>query len=122
MTGYIIEYKGQQFSPDGRVSVANAQQDNKALEQRELAAWAKQPAAFTAYVTEDDNGRKLTVTTWLGTVLGTVISSRTYRGGFGGRMRSIVVRGTNGRCYHGKYGYDWRQCVNLYRSKGGQQS
>jgi len=87
---------------------------NAALERDELFLWSHVPERHCAYV------QGATVTTWLGTVLGTIVRSRRWdqRGFYGTRvrMRSIVVQATNGELYHGRYG---AQLVRLrrYRTK-----
>jgi hypothetical protein len=63
-------------------------------------------------------GALSTVGNWDGSVtFGSVIRSRGYtQGGFGGfgiRMRSLLVRRPDGSLWHGRYGYDWRDCVRL---------
>jgi hypothetical protein len=57
------------------------------------------------------------VTTWLGTVIGTIYHSRTYTDGLGHRMHAIRFRGTNGESYYGRYGCDWSQLVRVRKFK-----
>jgi hypothetical protein len=83
----------------------------KAVEAAELKAWSKSPEQWAGYVQNE------IITTWLGTMLGTIIASNTYRNNFGARIRSIRVRGTNGVTYYGRFGSDWSQHCRLRRAK-----
>ena len=116
MSGYAIEFKGNVFTPNGRADIADTQAHNAAIERQELQAWAAKPDHWVVYVT--DAGNTDIVTTWLGTKLGDIYWSRTYRGGFGGtRMRAIQFRGTNGESYHGRFGYDWGELCRVRKMK-----
>lgn len=120
MAGYVFEHEGKQFDPNGKATVSDTAEHNKQLELAELAEWANKPAEWVGYVilsTAPKAGESYIVTTWLGTKIGEIDRYRDYRDGLGHRMRSVRVRGTNGAVYHGRYGYDWRQCVRLRRCK-----
>lgn len=114
MSGYIFVFDGHgSFDPDGRVDAdkLEAEKRNRELEAAELAFWQTKPERFAGY--DSDKG----ITTWLGTVIGHVVSSSTYRNNFGVRIRCVTVRGTNGATYHGRYGYDWSQLVRLRKAR-----
>lgn len=111
--GYIYEFQGRQFTPNGPADVSDAGAHNAALEHAELAEWHQGPSRFYGYVDAD---RK--VTTWLGTVIGYVSESHVYRNNLtGSETRHIRVIGTNGRVYSGRYGWEWSQLVRLHRVK-----
>ena len=120
---YIFEYEGKQFTPDGQVNVADTEAHNRKIEQQELAAWAAKPDPWQGYVAMHAkegvgmNDRYGKVTTFLGTVIGTIYYSRTYTDGLGHRMRAIRFRGTNGESYYGRYGHDWSQLVRVRKFK-----
>jgi len=125
MSGYIFDFgaKGK-FSPNGKVDVADHDAHNNALERAELDAWATKPDRFVVYAPSKlpGDGRvspldRFQVTTWLGTPLGEVYWSRTTRNNFGARITSIRFRGTNGACYYGRFGSDWRQLVRVRKFK-----
>lgn len=59
-----------------------------------------------------------TVTTWLGTVIGRIVSARVYRHNFGGRFVSLRMVGTNGAEYTGRASWDNGTVVRL-RKVGG---
>ena len=111
--GYVFDFAGHgQFDPDGKVNVADTAAHNAAVEAQELAIWGAKPDRHCAYVT----GNK--VATWLGTELGVVKRSTEFNT-FGGRnrVRCIMVRGTNGAMYYGRYGCQWSQLVRLRKCK-----
>ena len=103
------------YTPNRTVGIAPAESTarNTAIEAAELTTWAGRPDRVLAYY----DGEKGIVTTWPGTVLGTIVTSRIYRHNFGGRFISLAVRGTNGARYSGRASYDWGQCVRLRRVK-----
>lgn len=110
------------FIHDGRVYTPNASTDipvgsnderNKAIEARELEIWDSRPDRFVAYY---DLQRKQ-VSTWLGTVVGDILTSRVYRHNLGGRFVSLRMRGTNGATYYGRASYDWGTVIKLRRAK-----
>jgi hypothetical protein len=113
---YGFEHDGTIYTPNGTPGVpATTNTDrNMAIEQAELAAWALRPERQLAYY--DD--RKGIVTTWPGTIIGTIVSSNVYRHNMGGRFISLRVKGTNGAEYAGRASYDWGTCVGLKRCKG----
>jgi hypothetical protein len=106
MGDYIFEHEGKQFSPNGVVSVDDVNAHNKAVEANQLQIWVTAPEYQMAYVKARE------VTTWLGTVLGTIIYTAPVHNNFGGRMASIRVKGTNGKEYWGRYSTD-QQLIRL---------
>lgn len=58
-----------------------------------------------------------TVTTWRGTVLGTITAAHVYSHNFGGRFVSLRVKGTNGAEYYGRASWDWGNVIRLRRAK-----
>jgi hypothetical protein len=108
---------------------------NAAVEARELAVWATRPdnaVGYFRFPSEDEfetrsgsrqyrasffpyrNGA--TVTTWLGTTIGTVLSAHVYRHNLGGRFVSLTIMGTNGATYSGRASWDNGTCINLRRT------
>ena len=112
MTGYAFAFGSGVFTPDGRADIPDVDAHNKALEASELDAWSQKPDYFAVYVSNDR-----TVSTWLGTTIGRVVSLSSYRNNLGARIDCLTVQGTNGATYHGRYGSDWSQLVHLHRSK-----
>jgi hypothetical protein len=121
MPGYITSFEGYgQFDPNGKVNVADPDAHNKALEAEELALWAMCPDRFLVYVIfapELTTGQRR-VTTFLGTVLGTLLehrrvahNMRTVRS-----MMHVRFRGTNGAIYYGRYNADWSQVVRVRKA------
>jgi hypothetical protein len=98
-------------------AVANGElstSQERRLPEAELAYWQTQPARMVAY--QSNNAGQLT--TWLGTPIGRVIRSSTFRNRLtGSRMTALRVRGSNGATYFGRYGSDWSQAVILRKSK-----
>jgi len=128
MSAYIFEHDGKQFTPDGLVTVDSTTAHNAQLEATELAAWIDQPDETIAYyklVSETNPDRTYrasfrthgTVSTWLGTVLGTVTEARVYRHNLGGRFVSLRVTATNGARYYGRASYDSGNVVRLRKAK-----
>ena len=129
MSDYGFEHHGTIYTPDrSDVPAAENASRNAAIERAELAHWATQPARmvgyyhFPGYVSPGDHradfypplsGTGAIVTTWLGTVLGHVISAHVYTHNFGGRFVSLRIKATNGTEYHGRASWDWGQCINL---------
>lgn len=117
---YGFEHDGVVFTPNGTVvaAAANAAR-NAAIERTELEAWDVQPERFAGYVV---NGR---FQTWTGADLGRVeVRSRwrCWRRECGVpvepyTMESIVVHGSNGARYCGRYGSDWSQLCRVRRAK-----
>jgi hypothetical protein len=118
------------FTPNGTTGIdaATSEERNKAIEAAELAHWQTQPDWMTGYFSFPRNtavGRPplylnltdATVSTWLGTIIGQIISARVYRHNFGSRIITLTMRGTNGAIYHGRASYDHGQCINLRRNK-----
>lgn len=113
---YGFTHAGRVFTPNGS-TVEPGENDarNTAIQAAELAAWSAKPADFLGYVVRGE------FQTWLGQKLGTVEVRSTWRRWtrWQGRvqMDSIVVRGTNGGLYHGRYCSDNGQAcrVRLYR-------
>src|SRR5258706_12113498 len=112
MTGYIFEHDGSGYAPEGKVCLLGIifNEHNKKLEADELLLWATQPEKFQGYIKGD------TVTTWLGTVIGTITKHNIYRNNLG-KITSITMRGTNGCIYYGRYGSDWSQLCRFRKAK-----
>lgn len=55
------------------------------------------PERYFLYIDEKTNR----ATTWTGANLGSVTLGRPFRDNFGGKRRSVTMRGINGRTYHG---------------------
>lgn len=109
---------------------------NKAMETRELELWETKPERFTAYYrfiqNEIDTAKQArygrqrfypslsgaSVSTWLGTRLGTIIEARVYPHNLGGRFVSLRVRGSNGAVYYGRASWDNGEVINLRKAKG----
>ncbi len=108
---YGFTHNGAVFTPNGTQGIPAADSDarNREIERTELEAFAAQPERVLAYY---DIG-KGTVTTWLGTQIGTIITSHAYRHNYGGQFVSLRVRGTNGATYYGRASYDGGNCINL---------
>jgi hypothetical protein len=106
---------------------------NAAVEARVLAEWATRPAnavGYFSFPSEDEfaartgprqwrasvfpyrNGAP--VTTWMGTVIGSVMSALVYRHNLGGRFVSLTIMGTNGATYSGRASWDNGNCINLH--------
>ena len=112
MTGYVFDFGGHgKFDPNGRVEISDHQAHNRMVEAAELAQWAQRPDRFGAYVTENR------VTSWLGTEIGTVVRSSTFRNNLAGRTTCLTIRGNNGATYYGRYGADWSQFIRLRKAK-----
>lgn len=103
---------------------------NRQVEALELSAWAAGPERAIGYVTIPNiDGRttdratvdrwlhvsdlRVTVSTWIGTPIAHGTVTGMYRNNFGARIVSIRVRGTNGRTYVGRYGYDGGSFIRL---------
>lgn len=110
---YAIYCVGHTFTPDGKVNMSEAEtvDHNKAVEARELAHWATKPDRWQVYVKGE------TVTTWLGTKLGTVYRGHSFRTNLSRNMRAITFVGTNGAHYYGRYGADWSQLCRVKKLK-----
>lgn len=126
MSDYAIVHNGIAYTPNGGSTPAQAagiEARNKVIEQTELVKWAGKPARMLAYMTSSDRhvsaerSDPQTVTTWMGSVLGTITSARVYRHNFGGRMVSIRVMGNNGATYYGRASWDNGTCIMLIRCK-----
>jgi len=104
------------------------QDHNRAVEAEELERWKGQPEIALGYYRvprqagqlyrELFSGQGGTITTWLGTEIGTIVQYRVYPHNFGGRMIAIAVAGSNGVHYHGRASYDGGSCVWLRKGKG----
>ncbi len=105
--------------------------DNAALERAELTRWAERPDRQLAYYhfpkpTGDGltyladfrpHLEGATVTTWPGTVLGTITAAHVFPHNFGARMIALTIQGTNGARYTGRASFDGGSCVWLRRAK-----
>lgn len=111
---YGFSLEGKVYTPNGTEGIKVSESDarNKAIEAAEFARWAERPDRMLAYYNE----KTRTVTTWLGSTLGTIESFSIYRHNFGGRFIALSVIGTNGARYHGRASYDWGSCVYLHKS------
>ena len=109
--GYVFDFGGRQYDPNGTVQVSDVDTHNRAVEAAELATWATQPDRWIVYV----DLVNMRVTTWLGTELGTLRACHvwTFRHNFGSRMTTIRFRGTNGATYAGRFGSDWSQACKV---------
>lgn len=109
---YGFTHEGKVFTPNRTpVSPAENKARNKAIEAAELADWANRPDVFMAYYKfpAEKGGKQYrqdfypllgnygagwaTVSTWLGTELGTITSAHVYPRNFGSRVVSMRVRG-----------------------------
>lgn len=136
---YAFEFAGHgTFTPDGRAdgradSVTDVVAHNARVEQDELALWATKPERWQVYVvgtvshagqpyraTNCDVQRGDKVTTWLGSVLGTITYASTFAHNFGSRMTCIRFKGTNGATYSGRFGSDWAQLCRVRKVGGGK--
>jgi len=131
MADYGYVHNGTVFTPDQTVvTVEQNDERNAAIEQAELAEWRMRPRHTLAYYhfpADQAAGPRpyralffprLTgarVTTWLGSVLGTITRARVYPHNRGGRFISVHVRATNGAEYHGRTSYDGGSCIVLHR-------
>lgn len=132
MRDYGFVHEGQVFTPNATPGITAAENltRNQAIEAAELRAWDGKPAVVLAYYqftptpTPDRYLRSFriagtgTVTTWMGTKLGTITAARVYTHNFGGRFVSMRVRGTNGAEYYGRASWDWGSVIRLHRAKG----
>lgn len=112
---YAYNFEGHGvFTPDGKTKMTpqEANDYNAKLETAEFEAWSQKPDRWSVYV---DNS--MTVHTWLGTPLGTIIKRNKYRGNIAHNMTSIRFRGTNGAVYYGRFGSDWSQLCNVRKAK-----
>lgn len=115
MTGYVMTFPGKgSFAPEGKVAMTpeEAERHNAELEAQQLREWKAQPEHFAGYVSDDD-----TVTTWRGTVIGTIERRSKYSTNLSRNMVALTVRGTNGAKYHARYGADWSQLVRLRKCR-----
>ena len=119
---YIVDFgeKGK-FTPDKRVGDSiDVEAHNNQVEREELEGWNTAPSRWGGYIklTNDPMVRaSITLTTWRGHVLGTGKITGEYRNNFGARIRCVVIRGTNGYEYSGRYGYDGGDFIRLKRGK-----
>lgn len=106
---------------------------NRETEAIELERWKTQPERQLAYYRfiQDEIDRagkqRLTtyhpsligasVSTWMGTRIGTITSARVYPHNIGSRMVAITVTGSNGAHYYGRASWDWGTCINLRKVK-----
>ena len=113
MQGYIFNFQGKAFAPDGQVcGPVDVDAHNKRLEESELAECKTRPVILPAYVSERHNE----VTTWLGTKLGTITSFTKFDNNFGGVTACVTVRATNGATYYGRFGYHSGDFVRLRKT------
>ena len=116
MADYGFVHENHVFTPQrSAVDVTENEARNRAREDAELAMWRLRPACQVAYYDEQAG----TVSTWLDTVLGTILMSRIYRHRSGQRCISLRVRATNGAEYHGRASYDNGTCITLHRCGSG---
>jgi|SRR3990172_1678234 len=106
---------------------------NRAIEAAELERWQTKPdrqLAYFAFVPPPTPRQYLraftiigkgSVSTWLGTTIGSVLSARVYSHNFGGRILTLRVRGTNGAEYYGRASWDHGTCIWLRRSRHNQE-
>lgn len=115
MPDYGFVHTGKVLTPDQTTGISPAENTtrNQALEAAELTAWQAQPDHMFAYYDE----RKGTITTWPGTVIGTITSHAIHCHNFGGRFITLRMTGTNGARYYGRASYDWSSCVHLHKAK-----
>src|SRR5262245_20050022 len=108
---YGFTHKETVYTPNGTkgISTAESEARNAAIEAQELGWWGNMPTRHLAYY----NIERSIVTTWRGTVLGTITSKRIYHHNFGGRFIALTVQGTNGGTYHGRASYDNGDCIRL---------
>lgn len=138
MSGYIFEHNGTQFTPDGTIKVSSTEQHNREVEAQELARWAQGPDRWQGYIDHpdfDEAWRKtsnhlsshatamyrayprVTIKTWLGTLIGTGKVTGLSSGFNQSRIVHIRIRGTNGATYIGKYGVDGGSFIRLRKAK-----
>jgi hypothetical protein len=139
MTNYALTLNGRTFTPDGQTKIEDPDAHNKAVEAEALRMWQTKPERFLAYykfpVVVAPNtpcsqqyretfspllrvgAQPASVSTWLGTQLGTIVHARVYRHNFGGRMVSMTVKGNNGATYYGRASWDSGNCINLRKAK-----
>ena len=110
-TGYVFDFGGRKYDPNGAVQVSDVETHNRAVEAAELATWAAQPDRWIVYV--DAHYAGANVKTWIGTVIGTITYANTFHHNFGSRMTTIRFRGTNGATYAGRFGSDWSQACKV---------
>jgi len=129
MSGYIFEFQGQQFTPEGAVTVPSTAEHNAVLAQQELTAWQTRPDHWAGYVTfpatypvsvaKPYEQQRVTLTTWMGELLGHGYVTGVFRNNLtGSRTVAIRVRGTNGATYIGRFGDEWSQLCRVRRVKG----
>ncbi len=113
---YGFSHAGRVFTPNETTGITPEENTgrNAVIERAELDHWKTQPDVMLAYY----DISKVKVTTWPGTMLGTITYSRVYRHNFGGRFVALRVHGNNGAEYYGRASYDWGQCVRLRKVKG----
>lgn len=126
---YGFEHDGQVFTPNRTsVRVETNIDRNKEIETSELARWKNCPETFVAYYAlpadaREYFGRKTpvsyrgTLSTWLGTKIGTITQATVYQHNFGGRFVSIRAIGSNGAEYYGRASYDGGDVIQLRRVK-----
>lgn len=77
------------------------QATNEATNAREVNAWHNDPPVKAFVYVRQERGE---ICTWMGTMLGTIVSwGKPWRSNMGDMRQSIKVRGTNGRDYYGTY-------------------
>lgn len=118
---YGIAFEGKVYTPNG-TDVSTKEENearNQEIERQDLDIWSCKPERWAAYASHPENPLDYGhVTTWPGTRIGVITSSRTSRTGFyGTKIRRIWVRGSNGARYYGSYGPDWSDLVRLRKLK-----
>jgi hypothetical protein len=131
---YGFIHADQVFTPNGTIGINTADNDarNAEIERAELTRWADTPDSMLAYYTIPDAPvgglyrrtfdlpvRNATVSTWLGTKIGSITTARVYGHNFGGRILVITVQGTNGARYYGRASWDNGTAIRL--RKGGSR-
>ena len=132
--GYLFSFGACTFAASGARTSHDVTDHNLQVEQQELLQWAEAPARQVAYVahpnfdhawresadhllsTHDRLLRafpQVTVSTWLGTQIGTGRVTGVYRNNFGARIVSLRIKGSNGAVYVRRYGYDGGNAVTL---------
>ena len=123
MSGYLYQFRAI-CAPSSRVDGPNIAAHNRAIEALELDAWTACPYRAIGYVKHElgfDPRRPtvygaVTITTWIGTPLAYGAVTGAYRNNFNSRIVCVRVRGTNGRTYIGRYGYDGGELIRLRRA------
>ena len=112
--GYVFHFQGHGvFGPNGKVPIPeeNVDKHNKQVEYAELAYVATHPDTIRAY-TDDTN----TISTWLGTHIGTIYYKRSYRNSLGDYRTTLWV--SIGNCQYWGTEYQNSQYVKFHKVNG----